>query len=251
MYPPDTPRAIAFLDGQNLFHAVKECFGYVYPNYDARALALSVCAQRGWKLVQTRFYTGVPDREASPFWNHFWSKKFLEMTRQGVQVYSRPIRYIQRDVCLGDRTHRVSIGDEKGVDVRIAIDVISLAYKNRYDVALLFSQDQDLSEAAEEIRSVAREQRRWIKIASTFPDHSGRKRLNRGVDKTDWIPFDKDFYDACLDLIDYRPPQEPVAFVSERVADTPREAQLPTGDDTAYTYGPDDEDEELAPGNRL
>jgi uncharacterized LabA/DUF88 family protein len=36
--------------------------------------------------------------------------------------------------------------EEKGIDVRIAIDVIRLAHRNAYDVALLFSQDQDLSE---------------------------------------------------------------------------------------------------------
>jgi uncharacterized LabA/DUF88 family protein len=39
-------------------------------------------------------------------------------------------------------------GEEKGVDVRIALDVIRLAHRAEYDVALLFSQDQDLSEVA-------------------------------------------------------------------------------------------------------
>ena len=33
------PRAVAFVDGQNLFHSARECFEYYYPNYDVRLLA--------------------------------------------------------------------------------------------------------------------------------------------------------------------------------------------------------------------
>jgi len=36
---PQTKRAIAFVDGQNLFYAAKEAFGYSHPNYDVLALA--------------------------------------------------------------------------------------------------------------------------------------------------------------------------------------------------------------------
>lgn len=50
---------MAFVDGQNLYHAVREAFGYTYPNYDVRALAEAVCRPKGWALAQVRFYTGV------------------------------------------------------------------------------------------------------------------------------------------------------------------------------------------------
>ena len=45
---PDEPpakRAVAFVDGQNLFHAAREAFGYTYPNYAVRALAERVREQ--------------------------------------------------------------------------------------------------------------------------------------------------------------------------------------------------------------
>lgn len=61
MQPPAMIRAVAFFDGQNLFHSAKAAFGYTYPNYDPLALATKICALRGWHLEQTRFYTGVPD----------------------------------------------------------------------------------------------------------------------------------------------------------------------------------------------
>lgn len=80
--------------------------------------------------------------------------------------------------------------------------MIRLALRNEYGVAILFSQDQDLSEVATEIRLIAREQGRWIKIACAYPQGS---RNRRGIDKTDWIPIDRKRYDACIDLRDYRP----------------------------------------------
>jgi hypothetical protein len=53
-------------------------------------------------------------------------------------------------------------------------------------VGLVLSQDQDRSEVADEIRMIAREQNRWIKLACAFPS-SPMSRNRRGIDKTDWI----------------------------------------------------------------
>ncbi len=76
--------------------------------------------------------------------------------------------------------------------------------QNLCDVVLVFSQDEDLSEVADEVRSLAREHDRWIKMASAFP-YSPTRRYQRGVNKTDWIPIDRATYDACLDPADYQP----------------------------------------------
>ena len=53
-------------------------------------------------------------------------------------------------------------------------------------MALVFSQDQDLSEVAEEIRTIAAEQLRWIRVACAFPS-SPTSKNKRGINKTDWI----------------------------------------------------------------
>jgi uncharacterized LabA/DUF88 family protein len=204
--PAPTPkRAVAFVDGQNLFHASREAFGYTYPNYDVLAISRTICAAQGWDLDQVRFYTGVPDAGDDAFWNAFWSHKLAMMGREGVVVYSRPLRYRNRRVRLPDGTeHTYLAGEEKGIDVRIALDVIRMAHGDAFDVALVLSQDQDLSEVATEIRAIARERRRWIKIACAFPS-SPTTRNRRGIDKTDWIRIDRATYDACLDRRDYRP----------------------------------------------
>src|SRR5512137_139115 len=86
-------RAIIFIDGQNLYCAVKDAFGYTYPNYDVKLLAEYVCKLRGWTPSDVFFYTGVPDNQDNPFWNTFWGLKLSYMGRSGVKVFSRPLRY--------------------------------------------------------------------------------------------------------------------------------------------------------------
>lgn len=76
-------------------------------------------------------------------------------------------------------------------------------HRAEYDVALIFSQDQDLSEVATELRVIAGEQGRWLKVASAFPC-SPVSRNRRGVNKTDWIRIERTLYDTCLDPRDYR-----------------------------------------------
>jgi len=202
--PPAIIRAVAFFDGQNLFHSAKRAFGYKWPNYQPRLLAEKVCDQQGWNLTSARFYTGVPDAADKPFWNHFWTAKCAQMGREGVTVYTRPLRYRNKSVRLPDGSeHSFLDGDEKGIDVRIALDIIRLALKDQFDVALLFCRDQDMTEVAEEIRIIAAEKKRWIKIASAFPFSPADKA--RGIDKTDWIKIDRVLYDACIDRRDYRP----------------------------------------------
>ena len=95
------------------------------------------------------------------------------------------------------------MGKKKGIDVRLALDVLDLAHRNQYDVAIIFSQDQDLSELADLIRSVASRESRWIKIASAYPDSPARA-YRRGINSTDWIRINKATYDACIDPRDYR-----------------------------------------------
>lgn len=202
---PVRKRVVSFLDGQNLYHSARETFGYTYPNYDVLALSRRICKERGWEFHQARFYTGVPSEADDRFWSQFWSRKLAVLGRQGVHVYSRTLRYRKRSVRLPDGTEQsYLVGEEKGIDVRIALDIIRMAHHRDYDVALLFSQDQDLSEVAQEIRSISREQDRWIKIACAFP-FSPTTRNPRGIEKTDWIRIDRATYEACLDRRDYRP----------------------------------------------
>lgn len=202
---PAIIRAVSFFDGQNLFHSAKSAFGYPFPNYDPIALTKAVCARHNWHVQGVRFYTGVPDAADNPFWNHFWTAKGAQMGREGVYVCTRSLRYRNKQFKLPDGTvHTFLDGDEKGIDVRIALDIIQLAHRDEYDVALVFCRDQDLAEVATELRLIAADKGRWIKMASAYP-HSPAVSGWRGIDKTDWIRIDRATYDACIDKRDYRP----------------------------------------------
>lgn len=200
---------MVFFDGQNLFHCAREAFGYNYPNYCPLSLASRICKDCGWSVHGIRFYTGIPDPGHSVFWNQFWTSKLGTLGHRGVVVYSRFLRYRNQEVELPDgTTWSVLVAEEKGIDVRIALDVIRTARQNDFDVAVIFSQDQDFSELADEIRALAHEQGRWIKIASAFPT-SPTSKNKRGINGTDWIKIDRAIYDACIDPKDYRPKRKP------------------------------------------
>ncbi|MGB6198379.1 MAG: NYN domain-containing protein [Candidatus Acidiferrales bacterium] len=202
---PATKRAIVFVDGQNLFYCARDAFGYHYPNYDILKLSRRICVSQNWILSQVRFYTGVPDPAEDPARSGFWSAKLAAMGRQGIFVFSRRLRYRNKVVLLPNGTsHSFLHGEEKGIDVRIALDVIGTAVRDQYDVAVVFSQDQDLSEVADEIRVIARQQGRWIRMACAYPV-SPTTRNRRGINDTQWIPIDRTMYDSCLDPKDYRP----------------------------------------------
>ena len=205
MAEPAIKRVVAFIDGQNLFHSVRGEYGYTFPNYDVVALARAVVAgqaAKGWQAPDVRFYTGIPDgRDVR--WSTFWQRKLGVMGRQGVTVFTRHLRYrketFECPTCKAQHTR--DSAEEKGIDVRIALDVLTMASRNESDVGLIFSQDQDLSEVADEVRLIARQAGRWIKVASAFPRTA---RNPRGINGTDWLPFDRGLYDACIDRRDYR-----------------------------------------------
>jgi hypothetical protein len=111
------------------------------------------------------------------------------LSRQGVVVYRQELS---------------SLGQEKGIDVRLAVELVQATYKQLYDVAIIVSQDADLAPAVALAREIAQEQNRSIDIESAFPLVPGRRHF--GIPNTTWVPIDKATYDTCLDLSDYRPP---------------------------------------------
>lgn len=195
-----------FIDGQNLFHAARKAFGYETFDLDPFKLAGAVCETNGWHcrpgettVPTVHFYTGVPSQQDSPRWSRFWQNKLAAMGRRSAElgVHSRPVRYREQTVRMpdGERTV-IRVGQEKGVDVRIALDAIRYANDQLYDVAVIVSQDQDMAEVANEIKLISRRQVRWIKVVSAFP--SSESTVNqRGIYGTDWLKIDRQMYDSC------------------------------------------------------
>lgn len=194
-----TQRTIVFFDGQNLYHLAKELWAprpqvpgspYGWPSYDVEKLAKVLVSRfLGRTLAQIRFYTGVPDFQQDPFWHGFWSNKLRYLKSRGIYVYRGRVN---------------PGGQEKGVDVSLAIDLVRLTYEQGYEVAIIVSQDWDFGPAVKLAKEIAKEQGRMLTFESAFP-HGERSHSSRGVPGTQWFHINKDLYDACHDPTDHRP----------------------------------------------
>lgn len=202
---PVVKYAMAFIDGQNLFQHAKDAFGHYHPNYDPIKLHHAVCAHHGWRPNLVRFYTGIPSKVENPMWGAYWEKRLLQMKRAGIFATTRPLRYRKTtEYDSSGAEIMVTTPQEKGIDVRLALDIVSTARTKQWDVAVIFSQDQDLAEVVQEVWGIAKEQNRRLEIISAFPGGSAATSP-RGIDKTQWFKMDEGFYNACLDPTDYRP----------------------------------------------
>jgi hypothetical protein len=85
---------------------------------------------------------------------------------------------------------------EKGIDVRIAVDVIRHFTESLYDVCVIFSRDRDLAEAVEEVKRLAGSGSKTVTIASAFPSKDGS---GSGVPGTIHVRLDESDYDSCRD----------------------------------------------------
>lgn len=201
---PNVKYAMGFFDGQNLFQHAMAAFGHYHPNYDPLKLHKAVCEANGWVPNLVRFYTGIPNAQEDERWAGYWANRILGMKRAGIVATTRPLRYRKKEVEVGGKATTVTTPQEKGIDVRLALDIVSLARKGQFDVAVIYSQDQDLCEVVEEVRAISIENNRWIKVACAFP-FGPNASSKRGIDKTDWFRIDQATYNACLDARDYRP----------------------------------------------
>lgn len=233
--PAAKKRVFTFIDGQNLFRSAMERYGYFHPNYDVVKLSRAVVDMApDRELSRVKFYTGAPTYRDDPGWHDWWNNKISAMRRQGVEVVRRDLRYrplkytvvvegvvpprrgdlVKGTLKFRDREygfflgkeHEISVGQEKGIDIRIALDLVALTRARAFDVAVVFSQDTDLEEAVNECKAVAKAEHRFIEIECAYP-MGGTLPDGRGLRGTTWRRIDRAVYDACIDPRDYRPPR--------------------------------------------
>lgn len=232
---PKLKRAYAFCDGQNLFHAAQRAFARVYPDYHPVALADMICRRNDWDCLQINFYTGVPSKEDSLYWHNFWAAKRRFMSRDlRVKTFMRDTKYRSVEYSFTDGSDRMYFpdgtpvpegtklllpngktapadfyviqGTEKGIDVRIAVDLVCQTFSNSFDVGIIFSQDQDLAEATRAVKAIGRSQNRRIDLYSAFPfaDSIDNKTP---IGDTIAIKINQADYESCLDPSKYRLPR--------------------------------------------
>ena len=189
-------RTIVFIDGQNLYRSAMEKWHkkgkdevYTWPSYDVQKIALALVSRKGNRsLNQIRFYSGVPRSDQDAFWHSFWTNKIRHLLNQGIYVYKGRLN---------------SSGQEKGVDVSIATDLVWCTYENKYDLAIIVSQDADFGPAVQLSKEIAKQHGNHILFESAYIPRPGKSK--RGIPGTEWFCIDKKLYDSCHDPADYRP----------------------------------------------
>ena len=114
----------------------------------------------------------------------------------GVEVLTRPLRYYPAISETGERYQR---GEEKGVDVMMALDIAIGATKDSYDVAIVATADTDFLPAVEHALAV----RKRVETATWWAPKSPRGQLkvpNRNI----WNHnLDRSKFDSVRDDTDY------------------------------------------------
>ena len=88
----------------------------------------------------------------------FMCQKSLQKLSQLDEYFRKVKEYDYHEVKLG-RLIKTNDGcKQKGVDVRIVIDMILKAYENHYDIAVLVSGDDDLVDAVKTVKDAAGKQ---------------------------------------------------------------------------------------------
>jgi len=190
---PAVKRVVAFFDGRNLRKSSRSAFGHRdYENTHPLKLARMVCARKGWQLDTVNFYIGVPrkGRRVAGETSEDWDLRKDLWGTEGVNVFTR-------DLTCNNK--------EKGIDVRIALDIARDMQNDAFDIALIFSQDQDFQEVVKEVKSVAVNEGRWLKTASAYPLRQEDKNC-RGIDGADFaVPLDRGTVARCLEAWIERP----------------------------------------------
>lgn len=139
-------RATVFIDGSNLFHALRRRD----PNYRGDILELARLLCKDYQLQRIYYYCARPIQKTdSPEDREKVSKqlKFQEALSYlpGVMVKTFRLKEI-RETC--EECKHITTGYiEKGLDVNLAVDMLHLAHQKAFDVAVLISGDGDYVEA--------------------------------------------------------------------------------------------------------
>jgi uncharacterized LabA/DUF88 family protein len=182
---------MVFIDGANLYMCVKEGLK-IAKQVDIEKLSLKLVSGR--PLERIYYYTTPspgPDVAAIAA-----SQKFLDRLGWINNLQVRLGRIVGRDYqlacpkCKERVVYRTHI--QKGVDTRIAVDMVTMAVDNAYDTAILVSGDSDLAGAVNYIREHTHK-----KVENAcVPGEGWAKTLREAADIR--IPLTADYVSQCL-----------------------------------------------------
>jgi uncharacterized LabA/DUF88 family protein len=137
----ENDRVMVYIDGSNLYHVLSQSCGRHDLQFDKFAIKLA----NGRDLKRIYYYNIRQESDSNPNIGAE-QQKFLD------SMYDTP--YVE--IRLGIWKQRGDIMVEKGVDVMLATDLVTHAYKDHYDTAIVVSGDADFYPALQAVKDVGK-----------------------------------------------------------------------------------------------
>jgi uncharacterized LabA/DUF88 family protein len=148
-------KVMIFVDGSNLYHGLKSTMGKASVDFERFMKKLT----GGRDLVRAYYYS-VPVNQYDDLQKYKAQQRFfsrLDRIPYFETVLGRLAPRERSNKCPKcGHEHKVTFRNEKGVDVKIAVDMLSMATKNLYDVAILVSGDGDFDKAIKEVKDLGK-----------------------------------------------------------------------------------------------
>lgn len=184
-------RVSIFIDGSNFYHLVIRKLGIEEMSFDFDAFATFLINGRVVSDMGKRFYTGtVSEKEGDPKSKEAMSKQtslFTKLKKNNWEIKTSKLRRRLEEVPIDGRVinyrnlQKLGISKiqferlrEKGIDVKIATDLIVGAVDNQYDTAVIVSSDSDLIPAIDWVRH--RKKKKVEYIGFSIPDEQSPKK---------------------------------------------------------------------------
>ncbi len=171
-------RVMIFIDRSNLYHSLKQVAGRTNIDFGAFCARLA----NGRPLIRAYYYNAAVDQERE-------RQRYKDQQR-----FFESLRQIPRlEVKLGTLVYRDFPNVppyEKGIDVRLATDMLTHAFRANYDTAILVSGDNDFADAVQAVKDLGRN----VEIA-LFGSPGSSRRLRDVAD--DVIALGPDWLEGC------------------------------------------------------
>ena len=134
-------RVAIFIDGSNLYHALRDNLRRTDLNF--AEFAKKLCGQR--RLFRTYYYNVLQEQSYKPE-GYREQSDFLETLRRTPYL----------EVRLGTTKLSQGVQVEKGIDIMLATDLLHFGWNGLYDVAILVSGDADFAYALQVVKNMGK-----------------------------------------------------------------------------------------------
>jgi uncharacterized LabA/DUF88 family protein len=139
-------KIMVFIDGNNFENAVNSLYG-CQTKIDYHELAKNICDREKGDLQRLYYYTAKSSKEKEKAQS---TERFANFLNKKVSKCIAKVGFLK---FKGVDENGKDIYEEKGTDVNIAVDMVSLAFQNAYDEAVLLSADSDYEPAIRTVRN--------------------------------------------------------------------------------------------------